>query len=893
MGAKFRAATIKPPVLVRRRLLDRLAEGIRGPLTLVSAPAGSGKTVLASSWVAAGVTPGPVTWVTLDDGDGKPGIFWSYALEGLGRSGVSVAGVGVPGEVDRVGRSLLVRLAVRLSERSEPVVLILDNAEELARDRVAEEIDFVLRHSAGQLRVVLATRADPVLSLHHYRLEGSVTEIRFPDLAFTPEEARALLAGHGVHLPEPVLLALTDRTRGWAAALRLATLPHEGRTDPELAADLPAVAGGDIAAYFLAEVLDTQSRIVRDFLLTTSVVDWLTPDLAVQLTGSPEAANTLRALAHAAALVERSPADHEAYRYSPLVRHLLQARLHQESPARQRWLHRRAARWLAADGRSADAIRQYAAIGDWEDAADLLVRDLAVARLLTTPPSEGLAEVFAAMPATTPGPQAAVIVAALALARLDLDLCDKHLLRAGELVPEGSGDETSALRLAVAVAASTRACAGGDPDGTFAAATAAREALSELAADGVAAPPETRALLLWNVGRAHLTAGDIDAARESLGAAARVANIPGCEYLRVRCLARLALAEAMAGRLRRAAGFADSARAVTGSRRQGSGTVPATAEVALAWVSTEQGNAYQGRRYADAAAATAEIRHDPVALGALALVRSRLLRASGQFGGAVAALTQARTAKAQLPLWLVTRLDAARTVLLVAQGRADAALDLTRQLGTAEAAECQLARGWALLCAGAPGDACGAAGQVLQRTRLPLDVRVDALLLSAASELDRAHPEAAKEALSKAVRLAEPERLRRPFRETTSRVRRVLREQEELTSGRLRGGGPAGGTGPLKGTGPLRGSGPAGLLRAGADLTTGTDADSAVIVQPLTEREREVLTYLAALLPTEEIAARMFVSVNTVKTHVRAILRKLSAERRNEAVRRARELGLV
>ncbi len=889
MGAKLRAATIKPPVLVRRRLLDRLAEGVRGPLTLISAPAGSGKTVLASSWVDTVAAPGPVTWVTLDAGDGKSGIFWSYALEGLGRSGVALAGVGVPDEVDRVDRSLLVRLAVRLSERCEPVVLILDNAEELAQGLVAEEIDFVLRHSAGQLRVVLATRADPVLPLHHYRLEGSVTEIRFPDLAFTPEEARALLAGHDVHLPEPALRSLTDHTRGWAAALRLATLPHEGGTEPEPATDLPAVARGDIAAYFLAEVLDTQHRVVRDFLLATSVVDWLTPDLAVQLTGSPEAANTLRALAHAAALVERSPAGEEAYQYSPLVRHLLQARLREEFPARQRWLHRRAARWLAAEGRSADAIRQYAAIGDWEDAADLLVQDLAVPRLLAIPLSEGLAGVFAAMPATTPGPQAAIVAATLALAGLDLDSCDKHLMRAGELVPEGSGAQPSSLRLAVAVTASARASAGGDPDGTFSAATTAREALSELAADGVAAPPETRALLLWNVGRAHLTAGDIDAARESLGAAARVANIPGCEYLRVRCLAHLALAEAMAGRLRRAAGFADSARAVTGSRCQGGGDVPATAEVALAWVSTEQGNPYQGRSYADAAAATAELRHDPVALGALALVRSRLLRARGQFGGAVAVLTQASTAKAPLPHWLVTRLDAARTVLLVAQGRADAALDLTQQPGAAESAESQLARGWALLCVGAPGEASGAAGQVLQRTRLPLDIRVDALLLSAASELDRSHPEAAKEALSKAVRLAEPEHLRRPFRETTPRVRRVLREQEELTSGRRRGGGLPGDTGPAKGTGP------AGILRAAAELTTGsgTGGDSGVIVQPLTEREREVLTYLAALLPTEEIAGRMFVSVNTVKTHVRAILRKLSAERRNEAVRRARELGLV
>jgi LuxR family maltose regulon positive regulatory protein len=387
----------------------------------------------------------------------------------------------------------------------------------------------------------------------------------------------------------------------------------------------------------------------------------------------------------------------------------------------------------------------------------------------------------------------------------------------------------------------------------------------------------------------------------------------------MRCLGRLALAEAIAGRLRRAAGCANRALALAGSGAAAGRLQPATVDLALAWVGTERADGQQSRGSTAAAATNPETGRDPVAVGALALVRSRLARGRGDLVGAVTALRQARAADPPPPRWLRDRIDAAEAMVLVAQGRAEAALGLLSRpsavspAGSAQragaggpgdpagrggaggparpedpAAELVLARGWAQLETGAVAAAADAVRQAAQRSRLPLDVQVDTLLLAAAVELGESRPEVAREALGRAARLAEPERLRRPFQQAMPRLRRILREQDVLAEYSWWAG--TGATGAHRVGPPHRvGAHPAAAGGPGA----APHADPAVIVQPLTEREREVLTHLAALLSTEEIAGRMFLSVNTVKTHVRAILRKLAAERRNEAVRRARKLGLV
>jgi LuxR family maltose regulon positive regulatory protein len=860
MIAKFLVPAPSGPMLRRRRLVERLSGAVAGrPVTLVCAPAGSGKTVLAGSWVSSAMFPGPVVWISLDEDDERPGIFWTYVVTGLDRGGVDVEGVGVPRSADSVDHSTLVRLAARLSERDEPVVIVLDNADALSGRQLADDVDFLLRHTGERLRLVVLARVDPALPLPLYRLERLVAEIRFRDLAFTLGEARELLRARSRNLSENEVHAVSDRTRGWAAGLRLAELPD---ADGDVGDHEPDVLGDDdLAAYFRSEVLGKQPPNVRDVVLAASVVDVVPTELARHLSGSKSAGMILRTLAQQAAFLEPEPGTSDVYRYHPLVRDLLVAELRSEYPRRWRRLQLRAARWFESTGQIVEAVQQYAAAGKGDEVARLLVREDGVARLLAGPPSAPLAVACAQVPPGLPGPEPAVAAAAVALLNGDLEACDKHLTRAEELAPAQPADRRPDLAAAVAVTSLARIAATGAP-GDRRVADAAEAAVDHLRAvrpvDAVVG-----ALLAHGRGCVQLANGNSTSARRTLAAAARAAQDADSPELASVCLARLALAEALLGRL------GDARDTAARAAPPASGT----ADVALAWVASERGDLPAASTHVRRAGADPRVLTDATTATVLALVRARLLRARGDLPGARAALDHPHRLTGPLPSGLADRIRAAAASLLLAQGRPEAAVDRVQESGATEDAwSCLLALGWADLQTARTGDAEVRARAVTRQPSAPLDLRVEAHLLAAACALALGRPEPAAAALDEAVRLASPERLRRPFDEAPRRVRAVLQQREEQASSPLAGGLPSAGG-------------------AGAVPAARSPQDPAV--QPLTDREQDVLRLLDAMLPTEEIAARMFVSVNTVKTHVRAILRKLGAERRGEAVRRARELGLL
>ena len=370
-----------PAGVVRRARLESLLDaGAQGPVTLVSAPAGTGKTVLVSSWAAGLGADRTVVWISLREATTGPGVFWDLVVTGLARQGVAVSPATPAGE-DPGDPSYTTSIAEGILGHARPVVLVLDCDGVLAAD-VARRLDVLLHRAGDRLRVVLLSREDPLLPLHRYRLAGTLTELRMADLGFTRDEARAMLTGLGVDLSESAMDAMIGRTQGWAAGLRMAAMSLVHHADREEAARKLAGDTGTVAEYLLAEVLDTQPDGVRQMLLETSVVDVLRPGLATALAG-PHADRALSFLVHGNAFLEELSEGVGCYRYHDLFRQLLRAQLAYESPERWVELHEVAASWFAAHDLVGEAAKHAVLLEEWDVAARYVVDDLSVVSVLT------------------------------------------------------------------------------------------------------------------------------------------------------------------------------------------------------------------------------------------------------------------------------------------------------------------------------------------------------------------------------------------------------------------------------------------------------------------------------------------------------------------------------
>ena len=364
-----------PPGYVPRPRLDALLDaGTQGPVTLVSAGAGWGKTLATAAWAAGPPQVGPVGWVSLDASDNQPRAFWSHVVGAL-RSTGRVAGNSplarlVPGLGSEVetGR----RLVAGLEQLSEPVVLVLDDFHLIDDPAVVAGVTTLLRSPVPQLRLVLLTRSDPMLPLHRLRVSGDLVEVRSADLALTPDEASTLVAHDGVRLEPGDAELLVERTEGWPAGLRLAAL--------FLARDVPnrrpSDFGGDdhaVVEYLAEEVLASHSARMRRFLLRTSVAERLNASLAEELSGEPHGQQHLEELAASNTFVVALGAGRTWFRYHALLRQMLRHRLSVESPDAVPELHRRAALWFSTQGQPLPAMRHAAEAQDWSLMGRLLV----------------------------------------------------------------------------------------------------------------------------------------------------------------------------------------------------------------------------------------------------------------------------------------------------------------------------------------------------------------------------------------------------------------------------------------------------------------------------------------------------------------------------------------
>src|SRR6516162_3454514 len=356
-------------VVSRPGLWERL--GAAGRVTVVSAPAGSGKTVLLLSWISEGGLAERAAWVPVGRDERDPQRFWLAVLGALRQtvpgSGLVRALTAAP---DLDGWAMVERLLKDLAPLTDRLWLMVDDVHELGPAEAQRQLELLIMRAPPGLRFVLAGRHDVRLGLHRLRLEGELAEIREPDLRFTVAEAAELFAAAGVDLPEVALLV--ERTEGWAAGLRLAALWLAGHPDPgRLAAEFSGTER-TVAEYLLAEVLDRQKEKVRRLLLRTSVLDRVNGELAGLLTGDSGGERILQDLEAANAFVVALDAARSWFRYHHLFADLLQLELRRTEPDQVAGLHRVAAGWFAGHGYPVEGVRHAQAAQDWGLAAGLL-----------------------------------------------------------------------------------------------------------------------------------------------------------------------------------------------------------------------------------------------------------------------------------------------------------------------------------------------------------------------------------------------------------------------------------------------------------------------------------------------------------------------------------------
>ena len=874
VASKITAPGMPDWVLRRPRITKVIAEGRRWyPLTLVTAPAGSGKTMALSLWTAA--EPGTFAWVTVDQFDNRPGVFWTYVAAALRQSGVAVPGVLPSGRGRDTGHVFLLRLAAVLAAQDPPVTLVLDDLHLLTDPTVLDGLDYLVRNTGPGLRLLVAARTDPLLPLHRHRLAGTLTEIRASDLAFTLAEAGELMARHGCTLTAESLVCLTRRTEGWAAGLRLAAISMSTHPDPDQFVTQRITDDSTLTRYLAEEVLNPQPPEVREVLLCTSILDRVSAEAATALTGNDQAWTILPALARANAFVQ--PTGPGWYRYHPLFAEMLRLKLEREHPDRVACLHRRAARWYERNGRLTDAVRHAAQAGDWQLASGMVIDGLAISEIIQRRGSPSLAGEFGGMPHgqawTVPQPHLVCAAVALSAGRyksssVALDVADGILAR----LP---ADQEITSRLAAAIIRLTFSLRSADLTAATTAVARAEALATKVPSDKLASHPAIRARVLSGRGAVELWSGHLDEAADVLESGMAATASDG-ENEPADCLGPLALTEALRGRLRRAAIVADQATAaLTAGQQRSPDLYPSPAAlVALAWVHLEHFELREAQSRLAQADTVLGVSPDKLIAAAAWLATAYAALAKGRATAVAQSVARARFGWA-VPAWLDQKLSLVQSRAYATVGDIPGALAAAQRASSEISLEATvtLAHAWAT------------AGDTLNARRVlapalaalcgePDRVHLQAWVLDARLSYTSGDRLRGRRSLAAALHLAEPEQLRLPFVLERSWIGTVLRRDPELAHAHRSLLAPT-------------------LRHDQLHPHSVPERAASLSAEPLSEREREVLQHVSRMLTTLEVASEMNISANTVKTHVQHICRKLATTRRGEAVRRARQLDLI
>ena len=871
----------RPNLVARPRLIARLNAGLRPGhrLTLVSAPAGFGKTTLLSEWanqrVFESVHP-TFAWVSLDEGDDDLTRFWAYLVAALQKAGADI-GAGVLNTLQNPQPPLLTSLlTILINELSAlpasdgPYVLVLDDYHLITTQSIHDALAFLLDHLPHNLHLVIATRADPPLPLARLRGRGQLTEMRQADLRFTSDEAAAFLEHVAVlHLPAEEIAALEERTEGWITGLQLAALSMRGQDD--LSGFVSAFAGSHryVLDYLTEEVLRRQPEGIQSFLLQTSILDRLSDPLCDAILQASDSQSVLEHLEAANLFVVPLDDRRSWYRYHRLFADLLRARLEERYPERVPKLHRRASAWYEQEGLLDEAMKHAVAAGDPARAAHIVEahgRSMLLRGELTT-----LLRWIGVLPQERIKASARICVTlAWALLLTGQKGIEPRLQRAEHLLEAAPDDP---LLGDVAVIRAYKAAQLGDVPLTI---RLAHQALERL--------PSTRqgerGVAFFVLGGAHILDGDWAAAGEALAQAATVGRQGGNLHIAVPALNSLAGIQAAQGRLHQAHTTAEEAIGlVTGSGGQplpiAAGAASALAELAYEW--NDLGDALAHARQSVELSC---LWGNSDTLGFSYLTLAEVLASQGRLDEAREALREAERLSQKVTLLpsFFPRLRATRARLWLAEGNLAAAANWVEMANFDHAdplrAEESLALARVRLALGQPDSALQTLSPLLEMARSQGMTAwiIEGLALRALAHYIQGDGSRALTALAEALTLAEPEGYVRCFIDLGPAMAPLLRKAA------------------AQGVAPHYVS---NLLSAfdGSDEEIAPSAQP--LIEPLSPRELEVLTLVAEGLSNREVGRRLQIAESTVKSHLNTVYGKLGVDNRTQAAAKARSLNLL
>ena len=853
-------------------------------MTIISAPAGSGKTCLLRAWADRPGQPHQfaVMQVQRDQHDAQQ--FWLALLDAVRQACAPTSRAEPPAATPDFNAPAMVdRVLSELADARGDITLVIDDLHELNSPEALAQLTRLLANLPPQVHAMLTTRHDLRLRLHQLRLAGELAEIRAADLRFSERETRMLLDASGIALSDAGAALLHQRTEGWAAGLRLAVLSLAGHPDPERF--VAEFSGSDrtVADYLIAEMLERQPADVQDLLLRTSLLDRVNGELADLLTGRPGSERILLELEDANAFVESLDPERTWFRYHHLFADLLRLELRRTLPAEVPGLHRRAAGWFTLQGQAVDAIRHTQAAGDWPEAARLLA-DHSFSLML-----DGQAQTMQALVrAFPPGqdhPELALVRAMGDLAQGRLDEAAAHLAVAETYAETAPPDRQRRLRVAIASLKLSLARRRGHLASVIEQVKFLASPVTGQSDEDIALDRDLRAVALMNLGTVEAWTLGLPDAERHLREGAVLAREIGRPYLEVGCLAQLGFAYIFHGAaMPKIHPFAMTQRrcreAVALAERYGWGAEPviAPALMTLAGTMVWLGEFDEAERWLRRTERALQTDTGPDVRLLLHQTAGILHAGRGRYHEALEEFSTAEHLGSQLEgsqalASQMTGLLVATQARLGLPGEARAALAALDD-ERASSGEIRNARAVICLAEGDPAGALGAVRDVLDGTAPVLGyvTVVEADLLAGLAYRELGDLRAANQAAERALALAEFDRLVLPFAVTGSRELLEALPRHETAHAALL----------ADILDVLHGSSPAAR-----------EQSSLPPAEELSPGELRVLRYLPTNLSRPEIAGELSVSPSTVSTHVRSIYAKLQVRNRSSAVRRARELRLL